>query len=331
MTRRQGIAALVFIAVVWGCCFPLIKQTLSQASPLLFLAIRFLLASVFVLPWLRGVTRHELLGGLVLAVLFWAGFVFQTVGLAHTTPSRSAFITGLSTPLVPVAYFLVYRRTPSVTTALAVLVTGVGMYLLTRPSGSGGGINVGDVLTLGCAVMFAFQIVAAGHFTPTARPERLLALQLTATGLLSALAAPLFETPRLVLTSGVALAIAFLSVIATVTFYLQLGAQRVVSPALTAIIFTLEALAAAVTSWIVLGETLTLVQWAGGLLILVGAVLPFVGAAGWPAPASYGSPKIESGPWRPTHPSASRWERAELRGSAGGDPGGVGQGPEERH
>jgi drug/metabolite transporter (DMT)-like permease len=287
MTRRQGIVALVFIAVVWGCCFTLIKQTLAAVSPLLFLAIRFLLASVFVLPWLRGITRRELVGGLVLGVLFWAGFVFQTVGLVYTTPSRSAFITGLSTPLVPVAYFLVYRRAPSIAIALAVLVTGVGMYLLTRPGGTSGGINVGDVLTLACAVLFAFQIVAAGHFAPTVRPDRLLALELTATGLLSAMAAPFLETPRLALDPGTVVAIVFLSVTAAVTFYLQLGAQRVVSPALTAIIFTLEALAAAVTSWIVLNETLSAGQWTGGFLILLGAVLPFVGVGRWRAPAPY--------------------------------------------
>lgn len=295
MTRRQGIAALVFIAVVWGCCFTLIKQTLTLVSPLLFLAIRFLLASLMVLPWFRGLTRRELTGGLVLGVLFWAGFVFQTVGLAHTTPSRSAFITGLSTPLVPVVFFLIYRRAPSVATALAVILTGVGMYLLTRPGGMSAGINIGDILTLGCAVLFAFQIVAVGHYAPRARPERLLALELAATGLLSALAAPLLESPRLVLGPSTALALGFLSVAAAITFYLQIGAQKVVSPALTAIIFTLEALAAAVTSWVVLGETLTATQWLGGVLILVGAVLPFTGVPGWRSPTTYRQAKVESG------------------------------------
>jgi len=281
MTRGQGIAALVFIAIVWGCCFTLIKQTLTLVSPLVFLAIRFLLASALVLPWFRGLSRRELVGGLVLGVLFWGGFVFQTVGLQYTTPSRSGFITGLSTPFVPIAYFMVYRRAPGLRTTLAVLVTGVGMYLLTRPGGMSGGINLGDLLTLGCAVLFAFQIVAVGHYAVAVRPERLLAIELGLTGVLSALVAPALETPRLAVVPGALVALAFLSVTAAVTFYLQLGAQKVVSPALTAIIFTLEALAAAVTSWVVLGETLTPGQWLGGMLILGGAVLPFTGAAVW--------------------------------------------------
>jgi drug/metabolite transporter (DMT)-like permease len=296
MTRRQGIAALVFIAVVWGCCFTLIKQTLTFVSPLLFLAIRFLLASALVLPWFRGLSRRELVGGMVLGVLFWAGFVFQTVGIQYTTPSRSAFITGLSTPLVPIASLLIYRRPPALTTALAVMATGLGMYLLTRPGGMSAGINLGDVLTLACAVLFAFQIVAAGHYAPVARPERLLALELAMTGLLSALVAPALETPQLALSPPVVLALAFLSVTAAVTFYLQLGAQKVVSPALTAIIFTLEALAAAITSWLVLGETLTAGQWLGGMLILGGAVLPFTGVPGWRAAGSLQRGEVESGP-----------------------------------
>ncbi len=276
MTRGQGIAALVFIAIVWGCCFTLIKQTLELVSPLLFLAIRFLLASALVLPWFRRLSRRELSGGLILGVLFWAGFVFQTVGLRYTTPSRSGFITGLSTPLVPIAYFLVHRRRPTAATVLAVVLTSIGMYFLTRPGGMSAGINLGDVLTVACAAIFAFHIVAAGHYTSTGRPERLLALELALTGGLSALAAPVLETPRFVLGPATLPAVGFLSVTAAVTFYLQLGAQRVVSPALTAIIFTLEALAAAVTSWVVLGETLTATQWLGGALILGGAVLPFV-------------------------------------------------------
>jgi drug/metabolite transporter (DMT)-like permease len=292
MTRRQGIAALVFVAIVWGCSFTIIKQTLGLVSPLVFLALRFLLASALVAPWFRGLTRRELVGGIVLGLLFWAGFVFQTVGIQYTTPSRSAFITSLSTPLVPVAFFLVYRRPPSVAVVLAVLVTMLGMYLLTRPGGMSEGLNRGDLLTLACAVLFAFQIVAVGHYTPVARPTRLLALELGVTGVLSLLAAPVFETPRFTPGPPLFLALAFLSGSAALTFYLQLGAQKVVSPAATAIIFTLEALAAAVTSRIVLGEILTPAQWVGGLLILGGALLPFlVPATEGVAPVVVGRPE----------------------------------------
>jgi len=276
MTRRQGIAALVFIAIVWGCSFTVIKQTLAVASPLVLLALRFTAASIIVAPWFRGLTRRELIGGIVLGLLFWSGFVLQTVGLEYTTPSRSAFITGLSTPLVPVAYLVVYRRPPSLATLGAVIVTGVGMYLLTRPGGMSAGLNLGDLLTLGCAAVFALQIVAVGHYAGVARPTRLLALELGVTGLLSALAAPVFESPRLTLGLPLVLALAFLSATAALTFYLQLGAQKVVSPTATAIIFTLESLAAALASWIVLGEVFTPTQWLGGILILGGAVLPFL-------------------------------------------------------
>ncbi len=286
MTRRQGITALVCIAIVWGCSFTIIKQTLGVASPLVLLALRFTLASLIVWPWFRGLTRRELVGGIVLGLLFWAGFVFQTVGLQYTTPSRSAFITGLSTPLVPVAYLMTYRRAPSLALVIALIVTGVGMYLLTRPGGMSEGLNRGDLLTLGCAAVFALQIVAVGHYAHVARPTRLLALELGVTGLLSALAAPMFETPRLTPGLPLVLALAFLSITAAVTFYLQLGAQRVVSPTPTAIIFTLESLAAALASWIVIGEVLTATQWLGGLLILGGAVLPFLAPAWHPLGAS---------------------------------------------
>jgi drug/metabolite transporter (DMT)-like permease len=297
MTRRQGVAALVFIAVVWGCTFTVIKQTLTLVSPLVFLALRFLLASALVAPWFRGLTRRELAGGAVIGLLFWAGFVFQTVGLQYTTPSRSAFITGLSTPLVPLAYFAIYRRPPSLAVLLAVVVTGIGMYLLTRPGGMSGGLNRGDLLTLVCAALFAFQIVAVGHYALVARATRLLALELGLTGALSLLTAPLLEAPRITPGLPLVLALGFVSVTAAGTFYLQLGAQKVVSPAATAIIFTLESLAAAFTSWIVLGEVLTPGQWLGGLMILGGAVLPFLVPTGERLEVrAVGGPEVRSEP-----------------------------------
>ncbi|HEX5385887.1 MAG TPA: DMT family transporter [Gemmatimonadales bacterium] len=270
MTRRQGVLWLVVIAVIWGASFVLIKATLTLVSPLLLLAFRFLLAALFVVAWLRGLTRSELEGGLVLGLFFWGGFVFQTVGLEYTTPSRSAFITGLSTPLVPVAEFLLHRRRPSAGTVAAIGVTAVGIWLLTHPGG-GGGLNRGDLLTFGCAALFALQIDAAGRYTRLGRPGRLVALELTAAGVLSLAAAPWVEHVRLVPGWPAAAALLALALIAATTFYGQLAAQAVVSPAVTAVIFTLEPLAAALTSWLLLGEVLTGLQWLGGALI-IGAV-----------------------------------------------------------
>jgi len=274
MTRRQAVGWLILVCLVWGVSFTVIKETLALVSPLMLMGLKFGLGSLLLIGSFRALSRYELLGGLVLGLLFWAGIAFQTFGLDGTTPSRSAFLTSLATPLVPVVYFLVYRRAPHLLTIAGVLVAGIGMYLLTLPDAGGGGLNRGDLLTVGCAVMFAAQIVAAGHFSSRGEPRRLLAVELATAGALSLLLAPVLETPRVTPTAWFAAALIFLTLSGLWSFYMQLRAQQVLNPSHTALLFMLEPVFAALTSFVVLGERLGPLQWAGAALILAAMALP---------------------------------------------------------
>jgi len=272
MTRRRAVAALVLVCLIWGVSFTVIKQALAYASPLVLLGVRFALASA-VIGWsLRGLRREELRGGLILGFLFWAGFVFQTVGLQYTTPSRSAFLTILSTPIVPLVQFAIDRTVPRLPTAVAIALAVAGTWLLTSPGG--GGLNRGDVITLGCAVLFAGQIVAAGHFAPKIPIDRLLALELGFCAVLSLATAPVLEVPRLAPDAVFVAMILFLALTGLWSFRLQLQAQRVLSPTHTALVFTLEPVVASVTSFLVLGERFAALQLLGGALILAAVAAP---------------------------------------------------------
>ena len=273
MTRRQAVAGLVLVCLVWGTSFTVIKQTLLYTSPLVLLGVRFGVATLVIAGSLRGLTRKEAAGGLVLGGLFWAGFVFQTIGLQYTTPSRSAFLTILSTPLVPVLQFLIHRTSPRVPTLAAIGLAVAGTWLLTSPGG-GGGLNHGDLLTIGCAVLFTGQIVAAGHYAARIPIDRLLALELGACAVLSLLTAPLLEAPRLQLAWPFVALMAFLAFTGLWSFRTQLRAQQVLSPTHTALVFTLEPVFAAVTSYLVLGEHLDPLQLLGGALILAAVATP---------------------------------------------------------
>jgi drug/metabolite transporter (DMT)-like permease len=283
MTHRRAVLGLMVVAAVWGVAFTVIKQTLQDMSPMVLLAVRFLCAAVLVAPLLRGFRLRDVGPALLVATLFWAGFAFQTAGLAWTTPARSAFVTGLSTPLTPMVFLLVYRLRPAVATWVGVALAAVGLYFLTRPD-SGLAPNRGDLLTLGCAVCFAGQIVATGHFVRRVGAGHLLAVEMAVTGLLSLGAAPLLEVPHLHFTATSLAGMVFLIVTGVATFWFQLRAQQVVSPSLTALIFALEPVFAALTSFVVIGERLGGGQWVGAGLIVVAMVLGGYGA-GEPQPA----------------------------------------------
>jgi drug/metabolite transporter (DMT)-like permease len=273
MTRRQAVAALVLVCLVWGVSFTVIKQALAYASPLVLLGLRFTLASAVIVGSLRRLTREEAAGGLLLGSLFWGGFVLQTMGLEHTTPSRSAFLTILSTPLVPVLQFLLHRTLPRWPTLAAIGLAVGGTWLLTSPD-SGAGLNRGDLLTIACAILFSGQIVAAGHYASRIPIGRLLALELGWCAVLSLLAAPLLESPRLVPAPAFLAMLGFLAFTGVWSFRTQLQAQQVLTPTHTALVFTLEPVFAAVTSYLVLGERLGPVQLVGGALILAAVAAP---------------------------------------------------------
>jgi len=272
VTRRQADLALLVATAMWGTSFVAVKSALASATPFAFLAIRFGLAALLLAPGTRFTPPprgRELAGGLLLGALVAVGFISVTLGLVITTPSRSAFIVAISSVLAPVIGFVVLGQRPGWFTAAALAVAGLGMYFLTAPDA--GGLNRGDLLTLICALCFGGQIVAVTRHSDA---RRLVWMQIASTALLAAVAALLFERPRIVWTPTFVAALAWTVVFAsTVSFVLQAEAQRHMSTARAALIFCCEPLFAAVTSWLVLGETLALMQWAGGGLILAGMVL----------------------------------------------------------
>jgi drug/metabolite transporter (DMT)-like permease len=200
------------------------------------------------------------------------GFIAQTAGLVITTPSRSAFIVAVSSVLAPVIALALLRERPGWLTGAALALATLGIYLLTAPDT--GGLNRGDLLTLVCAACFGGQIVAVTELARRYDARRIVFVQVASTAVVAAVAAALFERPHIRWTPGFVAALGYTVVFAsTVCFLMQMRAQREMSTARAALIFCFEPLFAAVTSWLVLGERLSLLQWAGGTLILAGMVL----------------------------------------------------------
>lgn len=275
MTRRQADLALLLATAMWGTSFVAVKTALAYATPFAFLALRFGLAALLLAPGTRFrpfPRGAELWGGLLLGTLVATGFVAVTFGLLVTTPARSAFIVSISSVLAPVIALAVLRCRPGWRAVAALSVAALGMYLLTAPES--GGLNRGDLVTLVCALCFGGQIVAVTELTPHSEPRRLVWIQVAATALLSSAAALVLERRRIAWTLEFGEALIWTVVFAsTVSFVLQAYAQRHMSSARASLIFCFEPLFAALTSWLVLGERLSLLQWCGGALILVGMVL----------------------------------------------------------
>jgi drug/metabolite transporter (DMT)-like permease len=286
---RRAEAALVLNTLIWGATFVVVKQALRDVSPILFLALRFSLASVALLILFRGSLRHtrnaarSLRGGMLAGVFLFAGYSFQTVGLQFTTAPKSAFLTGLTTVMVPVLAAIVYRTRPHPREMAGVFVATAGMALMTLPSGLDA-VNRGDLLTIGCAVCYGAHILTLARFSTDASFEIVAVTQIVVSALLGWSLYRWLETPHIHWSPPVWVAIVVTGLFATaLAFALQTWAQRYTTPTRTGLIFMLEPLFAWITSYLLTGETLTRRGAAGAGLILAGILVVEIKAEAKPA------------------------------------------------
>lgn len=275
MNRREAVVSLWVTCLIWGASFPLVKLALRDATPMAFTAARFVVAALLISPALRGVNRAEWRAGAILGSLLALAFCAQTVGLQWTSASRSGFLTSLYVPLTPLIVLAVYRTLPDRAAGIALVLAVTGMFLLTGYGGAGGGLNRGDGLTLLSALTFAAHMVATGAFARRYRVERLMIAQVVVGAILSSLATPLLEAPRLTWTPLLVGMVAYEAVLASiVALRLQLAAQQVLSATYAALVYSLEPVVALGASVILTGDRLGAMQLAGGLLIVIGSFLP---------------------------------------------------------
>jgi drug/metabolite transporter (DMT)-like permease len=279
-TRRwRADLALVVISFIWGATFVVVKEALKDSSTLLFLALRFSLASIALaiifrpLPSKFGKPKRVLAGGVLTGILLFSAYYLQTLGLRYTTPSKSAFLTGLFIVMVPLFGALIARRLPSFSETLGILTATVGMGLMTLESWALT-IAYGDLLTLGCAVAFSFHILLIGHLAPRLGFQPLALSQILTAAVLSLATFWWAEPPAIRWTPGLIGALVVTGLFATaLAFSVQSWAQQYTTPTRAALIFALEPVFAWLTSYAVEREVLQPRATAGALMILAGILL----------------------------------------------------------
>ena len=181
--RQIAEGMLLITTLIWGGTFGATKVLLdSGMEPMGLLTWRFGIAAiVFLLLFIRhiqaGFDRLTLGVGIALGLLLYAGFGLQTIGLSFTSSSRSGFITALYVVITPLLQIFIGRGAPAKKVWFSVVIVTLGLWLLTSPEGEqASGFNVGDLLTLGCALLFALYIIVLDRFGGKLHPIRLTAI-----------------------------------------------------------------------------------------------------------------------------------------------------------
>lgn len=278
--KRTADGVLLFVTALWGVTFVVVKGALGDADPLSFLALRFGLGAVTAALVARGALKTPGLwkAAGVLGVCLMSGYQLQTWGLVSTSPSRSAFLTGLCVILVPFISAALFRRPLVVPALVGAAIAVGGLYLLTG-AGQSQGSPLGDGLTLGCALAFAFHIALTERYASKFPPFALVAAQLVVTAGVFAAIAPLGAL-RVAWTPGLLAAIGLTGILATtVGIGLQTWAQARTSAVRAALIYALEPVFAVGYSTVITHERVGATELLGGGLIVLGVVVGEVGAA----------------------------------------------------
>lgn len=276
--KKEGLAVLLLVAIsiIWGSTFWLTKEILIFVHPSLIVASRFLIASFVLVPWVwkyRTYFKSVFLPGLCLGGVLSVIFMTQVWGLNFTTATNSGFITGLFLLFVPL-FQLVFRRIwLNKIQTISLFISTVGLWFLT---GGVQGCNIGDGLTLICAVFAAIQILLVDRFSKekTIHLIPLNFVQFVVTGLCGILTALFLKEPLFVKDPYSVGVLLYLALIATVfCFFGQLWAQKYLSPMRSTFIFMLEPVSAASFALTLGGESFRIQTLLGGFLILAGIVL----------------------------------------------------------
>ncbi len=291
MKKYTGEVALLFNTLIWGGTFALIKNAFNDISPLLFLGLRFSIAALIFFPFvyasLKKTNKQTLIAGSILGFFYFAGFATQSLGLNLTTATKSGFITGTFVVFIPILQLIIERRKPKWFNVLSVFLVLVGLIILSSKGSNaidfikqlGADFNLGDLLTLICALLFAFQVVYVDVFTKKYDYLPMVFVQLLITGIGGFIFSYIFsiaslETVRFTINASVVTAILytaiFASIIATI---IQLKYQKTVSPTKAGIIFSIEPIFAAVFAYFLLSEKISNFGLVGCVLIFIGLIV----------------------------------------------------------
>lgn len=274
--RLRADLTLLFVSILWGSAFVFQRIVGEQGDVYYFNGMRFLLGTFMLLPFIRKqrkisqISREQWIWmGLAGAILFTAA-ALQQAGIQYTTAGNAGFITTLSVVIVPFVLLVGWRERPRWLEVVAVILAGVGAYLLS----TGGSFEVrkGDALELAGALFWSLHFVVLGKFAVRFASIQFAVGQFLVAGLLNLMVGVFFE--RLMLNPVLVGAVVYTAVFSVgIGYTLQVWGQRYTPPTDAALILSLEAVFALLSGWLFLSETLTVIQITGCALILGGVLL----------------------------------------------------------
>jgi drug/metabolite transporter (DMT)-like permease len=276
MQKYMGEIALTITAIIWGSGFVASSISLEHFTPYQILAGRFIIGTIILSiifhKRLKNINKSTIIKGAVLGIFLYLAFALQTVGLQYTTPSKNAFLTAVNVVIVPFIAFVMYKRKIDMYELVGAILAMVGVGILSLKLSSD--INIGDLLTLGCAFGFAFHIFYTAKYVKDSDPVSLTLIQMLTAAVIGSLVVVFKgETSVVIETEGL-FSLLYLGVFSTtIAYLLQTVAQKMITETKAAIILSTEAFWGMVFSVAILDEVMTVKMVLGAILILCAIII----------------------------------------------------------
>jgi len=273
---NRYVLALLFVTLVWGATFPVLKLATASLSGLEISALRFLIAAACMLPWARSAPRRTWRDGGILGALVLLSYVAQAYGLEFISSNRSAFLTSLNVLMVPLLGIALGQRLSWVM-LLAACVACLGIGLM---SWDGGANLLADSATILGALAYAVYVILLSKHAPEHIPRQLAATQIVWMALLggvwmllSAQGTDALQTLPHRLSWSIGWGLVYLGVVATsAMLFIQAMAQQHVAADKAALVYAMEPVFAALFAWLWIGEGLSFMAAIGAALVVFAVV-----------------------------------------------------------
>ena len=284
MSKSMSLLSALLCTFIWGTTFIAQDTGMDKIGPLTFNATRFFIGFLSIIPFALLFEKKKITKEinnnkkLFCKLLFWIGlFLFlgtylQQTALLYTDVANAAFFTIFYVPMVPIILFFFYSKSIHWSIWPSVLFCIVGVYLLSDFTNAT--IRLGDTLVILCALFWSLHIIFIGNFIKNFNlPLFFGALQALVVSFFSIIFALFFETITIANILNESVSIIYAGVLSGgIAFTLQIYAQKNISSAPAAIIFSLEGVFATIAAWIILNQILGLDNIIGCTLILFGVL-----------------------------------------------------------
>lgn len=294
-TQFKGVVLLLLTAIIWGSSF--LAQTIgSENVPgFAFMGIRTLIGALFLLPFiiikdkaaLKKMTDEEkqqkkiadkkvLKYGMIIGVFLCIATDFQQFAFYQPGAStgKIAFITAMYMFFVPMIGLILFKKRVSLLTWLCVTIGFVGLYFLCFKTPEITAINFGDVLSLICALFFAFQILFIEKFAPECDGIKLSCIQFFTAGAISTILMFIFERPDFADIKAGLLPILYSGIMSCGFAYtMQVIGQKYCEATIASLLMCMESVFATLFAALFLHESLSGREIAGCIIMFTAIVI----------------------------------------------------------